>query len=181
MNITGGRNLSLFEVQEAADIVSSASHEELNMIFGSVINENLDKEIIVTVIATGFSQQSESKNTTIGSVEEDVTYSQFNEQRRQSAPREYRDPSQGYRDQTQYREPSQGYSDQPQYRHTSKGYREQAPQDYHEPTQEYTNTREDYESEREYNRRIRDQDQEQQQKNDETLDTPSFLRKRRFR
>lgn len=57
MNITGGRNLSLYEVQEAADIVASASHEELNMIFGSVINENLEEEIIVTVIATGFTEQ----------------------------------------------------------------------------------------------------------------------------
>lgn len=57
MNITGGRNLSLYEVQEAADIVASASHEELNMIFGSVINENLEEEIIVTVIATGFAEQ----------------------------------------------------------------------------------------------------------------------------
>ncbi|MCT6924021.1 cell division protein FtsZ [Metasolibacillus sp.] len=55
MNITGGTNLSLFEVQEAADIVASASDEEVNMIFGSVINDNLDDEIIVTVIATGFS------------------------------------------------------------------------------------------------------------------------------
>lgn len=56
MNITGGANLSLFEVQEAADIVAMASDEEVNMIFGSVINENLKDEIIVTVIATGFSE-----------------------------------------------------------------------------------------------------------------------------
>ena len=55
MNITGGSNLSLYEVQEAADIVALASDEEVNMIFGSVINENLKDEIIVTVIATGFS------------------------------------------------------------------------------------------------------------------------------
>ncbi|QOR68479.1 cell division protein FtsZ [Cytobacillus suaedae] len=54
MNITGGTNLSLYEVQEAADIVASASDEEVNMIFGSVINENLKDEILVTVIATGF-------------------------------------------------------------------------------------------------------------------------------
>lgn len=58
MNITGGANLSLFEVQEAADLVASASHEELNMIFGSVINESLKDEIIVTVIATGFDEQA---------------------------------------------------------------------------------------------------------------------------
>jgi cell division protein FtsZ len=54
MNITGGSNLSLYEVQEAADIVASASDQEVNMIFGSVINDNLKDEIIVTVIATGF-------------------------------------------------------------------------------------------------------------------------------
>ncbi|OCX62886.1 cell division protein FtsZ [Lysinibacillus sp. AR18-8] len=58
MNITGGSNLSLFEVQEAADIVASASDEEVNMIFGSVINENLKDEIIVTVIATGFTEEA---------------------------------------------------------------------------------------------------------------------------
>lgn len=56
MNITGGTNLSLYEVQEAADIVSSASDQDVNMIFGSVINENLKEEIIVTVIATGFKE-----------------------------------------------------------------------------------------------------------------------------
>ncbi|WP_223593911.1 cell division protein FtsZ [Neobacillus bataviensis] len=60
MNITGGRNLSLFEVQEAAEIVAAASHEELNMIFGSVINENLKDEIIVTIIATGFNEEVEA-------------------------------------------------------------------------------------------------------------------------
>src|SRR4030095_12391258 len=54
MNITGGTNLSLYEVQEAADIVASASDVDVNMIFGSVINEELQDELIVTVIATGF-------------------------------------------------------------------------------------------------------------------------------
>ncbi|MGN7386894.1 cell division protein FtsZ [Sporosarcina sp. SAFN-015] len=57
MNITGGSNLSLFEVQEAADIVASASDEDVNMIFGSVINDDLKDEILVTVIATGFSEE----------------------------------------------------------------------------------------------------------------------------
>ncbi len=57
MNITGGSNLSLYEVHEAAEIVSSASDQEVNMIFGSVINENLKDEIVVTVIATGFNDQ----------------------------------------------------------------------------------------------------------------------------
>ncbi|MDN4073527.1 MULTISPECIES: cell division protein FtsZ [Fictibacillus] len=57
MNITGGANLSLYEVNEAADIVSSASDPEVNMIFGSVINEDLKDEILVTVIATGFDER----------------------------------------------------------------------------------------------------------------------------
>jgi cell division protein FtsZ len=56
LNITGGSNLSLYEVQEAADIVATASDQEVNMIFGSVINENLKDEIVVTVIATGFTE-----------------------------------------------------------------------------------------------------------------------------
>jgi cell division protein FtsZ len=61
MNITGGTNLSLYEVQEAADIVASAADQEVNMIFGSVINENLKDEIIVTVIATGFNEDVASQ------------------------------------------------------------------------------------------------------------------------
>ncbi len=59
MNITGGMNLSLYEVQEAADIVAAATDDQLNMIFGSVINENLNEEIMVTVIATGFDHDEE--------------------------------------------------------------------------------------------------------------------------
>ncbi|EJL42411.1 cell division protein FtsZ [Brevibacillus agri] len=56
MNITGGTNLSLYEVNEAADIVSSAADPDVNMIFGAVINEDLKNELVVTVIATGFEQ-----------------------------------------------------------------------------------------------------------------------------
>ncbi|MNM91280.1 Cell division protein FtsZ [compost metagenome] len=54
MNITGGGNLSLYEVNEAAEIVISASDPEVNMIFGAIIDENMKEEIKVTVIATGF-------------------------------------------------------------------------------------------------------------------------------
>ena len=61
MNITGGTNLSLYEVNEAADIVTSAAHQEVNMIFGAVINEDLKDEIVVTVIATGFDHQEEER------------------------------------------------------------------------------------------------------------------------
>ncbi|URN93187.1 MAG: cell division protein FtsZ [Candidatus Pristimantibacillus lignocellulolyticus] len=54
MNITGGSNLSLYEVNEAAEIVISASDPDVNMIFGAIIDEDLKEEIKVTVIATGF-------------------------------------------------------------------------------------------------------------------------------
>jgi cell division protein FtsZ len=54
MNITGGSNLSLYEVNEAAEIVISASDPEVNMIFGAMIDENMKDEVKVTVIATGF-------------------------------------------------------------------------------------------------------------------------------
>jgi len=54
MNITGGTNLSLYEVNEAAEIVTSASDPEVNMIFGAIIEESMKDEIKVTVIATGF-------------------------------------------------------------------------------------------------------------------------------
>jgi cell division protein FtsZ len=53
-NITGGNDLSLFEVNEAAEIIKSKAHPEANIIFGAVIDENLDDELHITVIATGF-------------------------------------------------------------------------------------------------------------------------------
>ncbi|MEO3947460.1 cell division protein FtsZ [Gorillibacterium sp. CAU 1737] len=60
MNITGGANLSLYEVNEAAEIVIAASDPEVNVIFGAIIDENLKEEIKVTVIATGFEHKEAS-------------------------------------------------------------------------------------------------------------------------
>ena len=54
INITGGANLTLFEAEDAAEVVRSTSNNDINTIFGAVINENLTDEVIVTVIATGF-------------------------------------------------------------------------------------------------------------------------------
>ena len=54
VNVTGGANLTLFEVEEAAEIIRTSANTDMNTIFGAVINENLNDEIIVTVIATGF-------------------------------------------------------------------------------------------------------------------------------
>ena len=54
LNITGGGDLGLFEVNEAAEIISSAADADCNIIFGAVIDEAFGDEVRVTVIATGF-------------------------------------------------------------------------------------------------------------------------------
>ncbi len=59
INITGGVNLTLFEAEQAAEVVRAAANTDINTIFGSVINENLSDEVIVTVIATGFDKNKE--------------------------------------------------------------------------------------------------------------------------
>jgi cell division protein FtsZ len=53
-NISGGSNLSLFEVTEAAEEIRSAADPEANIIFGTSFNERLGEEVAITVIATGF-------------------------------------------------------------------------------------------------------------------------------
>lgn len=58
INITGGSNLSLFEVEDAAEVIRSAANTDINIIFGAVINEALNDEVVVTVIATGFDEAS---------------------------------------------------------------------------------------------------------------------------
>ncbi|HIS38021.1 MAG TPA: cell division protein FtsZ [Candidatus Onthousia faecavium] len=61
INITGGVNLTLFEAEQAAEVVRAASGTDINTIFGSVINENLSDEVIVTVIATGFDKKNQGQ------------------------------------------------------------------------------------------------------------------------
>jgi cell division protein FtsZ len=54
LNITGGTDLALSEINEAADVIAQAADPEANIIFGAVIDPRLDNEIRITVIATGF-------------------------------------------------------------------------------------------------------------------------------
>ena len=56
VNITGGRDLTLHEVNEAAGVVTRAAGDEANVIFGAVIDPNMDGEMLITVVATGFGQ-----------------------------------------------------------------------------------------------------------------------------
>jgi cell division protein FtsZ len=59
INITGGADLTLYEVNEASTLVQEEAHEEANIIFGAVIDETLKEEMRVTVIATGFGRAEE--------------------------------------------------------------------------------------------------------------------------
>lgn len=62
INVTGGPNLTLFEVEEAAEVIRTSAQTDINTIFGAVINENLTDEIIVTVIATGFDSKNKENS-----------------------------------------------------------------------------------------------------------------------
>jgi cell division protein FtsZ len=70
-NVTGGADLSLFEVNEAAEIIRETAHPDANIIFGAVIDESLADEVRVTVVATGFDTADSapaSKASTTGSM-----------------------------------------------------------------------------------------------------------------
>lgn len=67
-NIKGGNDMSLFEVNEAAEIIRANAHPESNIIFGAVIDPNLKDELQLTVIATGFEKAEREEPPTYGSV-----------------------------------------------------------------------------------------------------------------
>jgi len=61
LNISGGSDLGLFEVNEAAEVIASAAHPDANIIFGAVIDDALGDEVRVTVIAAGFDRTEEAE------------------------------------------------------------------------------------------------------------------------
>jgi cell division protein FtsZ len=63
-NITGGRNMSMHEIDEAAKTITSAVDEDANIIFGAVLDESLDDDIKITVVATGFEGNDRSQRET---------------------------------------------------------------------------------------------------------------------
>ena len=60
INITGGENLTLMEINEASEMIQKNAHEDAHIIFGSVIDQQMEDEMRVTVIATGFDQATAS-------------------------------------------------------------------------------------------------------------------------
>lgn len=104
-NITGGPDLSLYEVHEAAAIIKESAHPDVNMIFGAQIDENMGDEIRITVIATGF-EQSRVKT-------------RMDQQRPQAPSRQQQQPMQQPRQQQpveSQRAPQQPAPQQPQVR-----------------------------------------------------------------
>ncbi|MGI6711630.1 MAG: cell division protein FtsZ [Bacillota bacterium] len=61
LNITGSSDLSLFEVNEAAEIIAAAADQEANIIFGAVLDDKMEDSVRVTVIATGFDHKNSQK------------------------------------------------------------------------------------------------------------------------
>ena len=80
INVTGGASLTLYEVEEAAEVIRTAANTDINTIFGAVINENLNDEVIVTVIATGFEKPSEPLYHSFSNTNREDRYKNLNDQ-----------------------------------------------------------------------------------------------------
>jgi cell division protein FtsZ len=72
LNIAGGSDLGLFEVNEAASIISDAAHPDANIIFGAVVDDTLGDEVRVTVIAAGFDRWGQREAENIVRPEENI-------------------------------------------------------------------------------------------------------------
>src|SRR5690349_1644252 len=86
LSITGGTDLSLWEVNEAAKAVAEAAHPDANIIFGAMVDEKLEDEVWVTVVATGYEQQSRPSSFREPAGEPRVTRTR--EREREPAPRQ---------------------------------------------------------------------------------------------
>ncbi len=70
LSITGGKDLSLWEVNEAAKAVSEAAHPDANIIFGAMVDEKLEEQVWVTVVATGYEEKRGARPTGRARLEE---------------------------------------------------------------------------------------------------------------
>jgi cell division protein FtsZ len=84
INVTGGPDLTLMEVSEAASIVQEAAHEDANIIFGAVVDPSLKGKVKITVIATGFSAQDAVAATPGAAAQTPVDMSIYAEQARRA-------------------------------------------------------------------------------------------------
>jgi cell division protein FtsZ len=117
-NITGGNDLSLFEVNEAAAIIKESAHPEVNLIFGAQIDTNMGDEVRITVIATGFEQSRVARK--------------MEQQQRVNVPLQRQQPTQQQMPQRQ--QPQQPYQ-QPQPPAQQNYQQPPAQQPYQQPQQ----------------------------------------------
>lgn len=92
-NVTGGPDMSLFEVNQAAAIIRETAHPDANLIFGAVIDEGMEDEIRITVIATGFERSRPSRRQVLQD-----RYGQSTSENRTSAPAPSTNPAENERE-----------------------------------------------------------------------------------
>ena len=76
-NITGGPDLSMYEIDEAAKIITEAADPDANIIFGSIVDESMSGEVKITVIATGFDEETNIKKPTKPQIQEAPSYQSY--------------------------------------------------------------------------------------------------------
>ncbi len=94
-NVISGKNLAMYEVDEAAKIISEAAHPDANVIFGATIDESLDEEFQITILATGFSGAAGAKyiEGIIPTTSSDMTYSTSEDEGTDEANEDYVPPA----------------------------------------------------------------------------------------
>lgn len=148
-NITGGKDLSLFEVNEAAAIIKESAHPEVNLIFGAQVDDNMGDEVRITVIATGFEHSSRMARR----MEQQQPVMR-------STPMNRQQPAQQQRPMQQYTAPVP--QNPPQER--------QAPPPMQEPPQQPPQRQQPPPQQDSFSSRVYDED---------NIDIPTFLRKRK--
>src|SRR5688500_14835503 len=77
INVTGGPDLSLMEVNEASCIIQEAAHEDANIIFGAVVDPKLEGKVKITVIATGFERRVSARGIPAAELQTPVDLSHY--------------------------------------------------------------------------------------------------------
>jgi cell division protein FtsZ len=115
LSITGGRDLSLWEVNEAAKAVAEAAHPDANIIFGAMVDEKLDDAVWVTVVATGYGDGRPRRGLEEPAGEPRV---------RRTAEREPRRERERDRERDREREPARAERERPSERRRNLGVEE---------------------------------------------------------
>lgn len=129
INVTGGSDLSLFEVNEAAQLIIDSASEDAEVIFGAVIDSTLTDEIRVTVIATGFNH--EEKREGITPVNNMQNFLQNNNPMMHAQPAGFQQPAYQAQYQGQYQQqpaqmmPQQAYAQPAQYQQQQAQFNQQ--------------------------------------------------------